>query len=36
MENKDKDVMIKVDNVSMRFNLGKEKNFSIKQFFINM
>ena len=28
--------MIKVDNVSMRFNLGIEKNFSIKQFFINM
>ncbi len=28
--------MIKVDNVSMRFNLGIEKNFSLKQFFINM
>ena len=28
--------MIKVDNVSMRFNLGIEKNFSIKQFFINL
>ena len=28
--------MIKVDNVSMRFNLGVEKNFSLKLFFINM
>ena len=28
--------MIKVDNVSMRFNLGIEKNFSLKLFFINM
>ena len=28
--------MIKVDNVSMRFNLGIEKNFSIKLFFINL
>lgn len=28
--------MIKVDNVSMRFNLGIEKNFSLKQFFINL
>lgn len=28
--------MIKVDNVSMKFNLGIEKNFSLKQFFINM
>ena len=28
--------MIKVDNISMRFNLGIEKNFSIKQFFINL
>ena len=27
--------MIKVDNVSMKFNLGIEKNFSIKQAFIN-
>jgi len=27
--------MIKVDNVSMRFNLGIEKNFSLKQFFID-
>lgn len=28
--------MIKVDNVSMRFNLGIEKNFSLKHFFINL
>lgn len=28
--------MIKVNNVSMRFNLGVEKNFSLKQFFINI
>lgn len=28
--------MIKVDNVSMKFNLGIEKNFSLKQFFINL
>lgn len=28
--------MIKVDNISMRFNLGIEKNFSLKMFFINM
>lgn len=28
--------MIKVDNVSMKFNLGIEKNFSIKLFFINL
>lgn len=28
--------MIKVNNVSMRFNLGIEKNFSLKQFFIDM
>jgi len=28
--------MIKVDNVSMKFNLGIEKNFSLKLFFINM
>ena len=28
--------MIKVNNVSMRFNLGVEKNFSLKQFFINL
>ncbi len=28
--------MIKVDNVSMKFNLGIEKNFSLKQFFIDV
>ncbi len=28
--------MIKVNNVSMKFNLGIEKNFSLKQFFINL
>ena len=28
--------MIKVNDVSMRFNLGIEKNFSLKLFFINM
>ena len=29
MENKD--IMIEVNNVSMRFNLGIEKGFSLKQ-----
>ena len=28
--------MISVDNVSMKFNLGIEKNFSLKQFFIDI
>ena len=28
--------MITVNNVSMRFNLGVEKNFSLKQFFIDI
>ncbi len=28
--------MIKVNNISMKFNLGIEKNFSLKLFFINM
>ena len=28
--------MIKVNDVSMRFNLGIEKNFSLKLFFINL
>lgn len=28
--------MIDIDNVSMRFNLGIEKNFSLKLFFINL
>ena len=27
--------MIKLDNVSMKFNLGIEKEFSIKQAFVN-
>lgn len=30
-----KDIMIKLDNVSMKFNLGIEKEFSIKQAFVN-
>ncbi len=30
-----KDIMIKVENISMRFNLGIEKGFSLKQGFIN-
>lgn len=29
------DIMIKVDNVSMKFNLGIEKNFSLKQFVVD-
>ena len=32
---KKKDTMIRVENVSMRFNLGIEKGFSLKQGFIN-
>ena len=28
--------MIKVNNVSMKFNLGIERNFSLKQFFIDV
>ena len=28
--------MIKVNNISMKFNLGIEKNFSLKQGFINL
>lgn len=31
----EKDEMIKVNNVSMRFNLGIEKSFSLKQFFVD-
>ena len=31
----EKDVIIKLDNVSMKFNLGIEKEFSIKQAFVN-
>lgn len=30
------DIMINVKNVSMRFNLGIEKGFSIKQGFVDM
>lgn len=31
-----KETMIEIDNVSMRFNLGIEKGFSIKQWFIDL
>ena len=31
-----KDFMIEVENVSMRFNLGIEKNFSLKQWFVDV
>ena len=30
------DLMIDVDNVSMKFNLGIEKNFSLKQWFVDI
>ena len=30
-----KENMIEVKNVSMKFNLGIEKNFSLKQFFVD-
>lgn len=30
-----KEIMIKISNVSMRFNLGIEKGFSLKQWFVN-
>lgn len=33
---KKKDIMIKVENVSMRFNLGIEKGFSLKQGFVDL
>lgn len=33
---KKKDIMIKVNDVSMRFNLGIEKGFSLKQAFVNL
>lgn len=33
---KDNNVMIDVQNVSMRFNLGVDKGFSIKQFFVDL
>lgn len=29
-------IMINIDNVSMRFNLGIDKNFSFKQFFVDL
>ena len=31
-----KEIMVEVDNVSMKFNLGIEKSFSLKQFFIDI
>ena len=31
-----KDIMIEVNNVSMRFNLGIEKGFSLKQWFVDL
>lgn len=36
MANKNKEVMIDVNNVSMRFNLGIEKGFSLKQWFVDL
>ena len=33
---KDNDIMINADNISMRFNLGIEKGFSLKQGFIDL
>lgn len=36
MSKKKKDIMIEVENVSMRFNLGIEKSFSAKQWFIDL
>lgn len=33
---KNNDLMIKVQNVSMRFNLGIEKGFSLKQWFVDL
>ena len=33
---KKKEIMIDVDNVSMRFNLGIEKGFSLKQWFVDI
>lgn len=33
---KNENIMIDVENVSMRFNLGIEKNFSLKQGFVNL
>ena len=34
--NVDNDVMIDAKNISMKFNLGIEKGFSIKQFFVDL
>ena len=31
---KNKEIMIEVNDVSMRFNLGIEKGFSLKQWFV--
>ena len=33
---KNENIMIEVDNVSMRFNLGIEKGFSLKQGFVDL
>ncbi len=33
---KKEDIMINVDNVSMRFNLGIDKGFSLKQWFVDL
>ena len=33
---KKKEIMIDVDHVSMRFNLGIEKGFSLKQGFVDL
>ena len=33
---KKKETMIEVNNVSMRFNLGIEKGFSLKQWFVDL
>ena len=30
------EIMIDIENVSMRFNLGIEKGFSFKQFFVDL
>ena len=36
MNNKKEDFMVEINNVSMRFNLGIEKNFSFKQWFVDL
>ena len=33
---KNKEIMIEVNDVSMRFNLGIEKGFSLKQWFVDI